>query len=90
MKLLPSEYILPIAVFYVLFLISLLLVWTKAWKLPPIVILLCNCFLIIGVYISGKVLIQGSENKEDYASPRLSFLPAMNISLAFYFFFKFI
>lgn len=87
-ELLASEHILPIAVFYILFLASLFLVWTKAWKLPPIVILLCNCFLIIGVYISGKTLIQGSMNKEESVSPLLPFLPAMNISLAFYFFFK--
>lgn len=88
-ELLASNHILPLVIFYILFVVSLFLVWTRAWKLPPMIILLCNCFLLIGVCISCKIVIHGSANKEHGGSTfLLSILPVMNIVLAFYFFYK--
>ncbi|MFT3995379.1 MAG: hypothetical protein QM660_13785 [Dysgonomonas sp.] len=71
-----SKHILTLGVFLILSIISLLAIWLRGRKLPPLLLVLSLTFVIIGMAISVFVIMQLSENTDDFMGDGRFGLPA--------------
>ena len=60
-----SSQFLTVFVFQLLFFISLFLVWRKGIKLPPLTLVLCFAFIILGILLNGAFIIQVSHHNTE-------------------------
>ncbi|MFC6268336.1 DUF6688 domain-containing protein [Frigoriflavimonas asaccharolytica] len=87
-EILASKYSIPLVIFSSFFYLSVYLAWLKDWELPPIIILVCNCFLLIGIFISGKIIVHNFTSTSDKQFNFAVLIPLMNIVIALLFIIK--
>ena len=74
---------------FVLAIVSMLAIWLKGRKLPPLLLVLALVFMSIGLPVSAAVLVQVSGNREGYGGePLFMFLPIFYIIISFLLFGK--
>lgn len=88
-----GKHIISLFVYYVLFIISLWLIWMKGRKLPPLTFVLAIIFMLIGIVISVVSIVQFSETEVGYGRYKevaylFMIFPIMNIVISMLLFLK--
>jgi hypothetical protein len=82
-KPLAGKYIITPSVFFMLSVMSIVLLWIRGRRMPPLLFVFAQVFLIIGIIISFTTLLQVAANTEDLSGAVFLFLPIVHMLISF-------